>query len=286
MTGLLASLARIHVVAAVVVAASLAGGPTDAAADAPPPRPALEASGWIGIAMDRGSELGVRVEHVVRTGPASTAGVRAGDRITAVDGVDVQRPDALAARVSAHRPGEAVALTVERSGASLVVKVVAAGRPSAEEIARMELVGAPLPPWAASTTPIGAAPRTPAELRGRVVVLDFWASWCGPCRAMAPRLTTLQKRYGAQGLRVVGITTDAPDEATRAMERHKMGYPSLSDEHGETNRAYGIGSLPTLVVVDKRGVVRDVRVGFDPTGDAALEARVRALLAEPVTQGP
>jgi thiol-disulfide isomerase/thioredoxin len=113
------------------------------------------------------------------------------------------------------------------------------------------------------------------------VLLDFWATWCGPCRELAPELSALQARYGAQGLSVVGITTD-PAEAAAAFKEHvDMRYPIAIDAHAETSRAYGVSALPTLFIVDKRGVVRDVGVGFDPDHGSQLEALVKTLLAEP-----
>jgi peroxiredoxin len=97
---------------------------------------------------------------------------------------------------------------------------------------------------------------------------------------VAPRLGALRDRYGAQGLAVVGITTDEATLAATTAERTKMRYPSVVDSAGETSRAYGITGLPTLVLIDRAGVVRDVSIGFDPSGDARLEGMIKKLLAE------
>jgi peroxiredoxin len=117
-----------------------------------------------------------------------------------------------------------------------------------------------------------------------VVLLDFWAMWCGPCRLIQPKLSALQAKYGAQGLSVVGITTDELEQAAAFKERTQMRYPVVSDPNGETTSAYGVSGLPTLFVIDKRGVVRDVTVGYDPGREASLEALVQTLLAEQVAQ--
>ena len=90
---------------------------------------------------------------------------------------------------------------------------------------------------------------------------------------IAPRLSALKDRLGAQGLSVVGITTDEAEQAAVFAERHQMRYPVV-DQDGETSRAYGITGFPTMILIDKQGVVRDVFIGFDPTGDARLEAAV------------
>jgi peroxiredoxin len=96
-----------------------------------------------------------------------------------------------------------------------------------------------------------------------------------------PKLGALHARLGAQGLSVLGVSTEeAPDVAAFAQQM-AMPYPVAVDKRGETTRAYGVVSLPTLVIIDKRGVVRDVSVGYDPGEDGRLEATLRGLLAEP-----
>jgi peroxiredoxin len=102
---------------------------------------------------------------------------------------------------------------------------------------------------------------------------------------LAPRLSAMKDRFGAQGLSVVGITTDPAEKAALFAERNQMRYGVVVDEDGDTSKTYGITSLPTMLVVDKRGVVREVYVGYDPGGEARLEAVIKELLAEP-TSGP
>jgi thiol-disulfide isomerase/thioredoxin len=126
----------------------------------------------------------------------------------------------------------------------------------------------------------GTLPSSIAALRGRVVLLDFWATWCGPCQIVAPKLSALQDRYGAQGLTVVGVAADDRDDIAAFASRTRVSYALVVDTQGGTTAAYGVSSLPTLVVVDKRGVVRELAVGYDPAEDAWLDEQVRSLLAE------
>jgi thiol-disulfide isomerase/thioredoxin len=234
---------------------------------------------WLGIAMDAGSDVGVRIEQVMRGSPAERGGLRVGDRIVEIEGTRVTAPSQVSRSVAARKVGETMTIAIERTGTALRMPVVLIARPSSDELLRMHLVGAPAPAWSKVTVPAGA-PASMASLRGRVVLLDFWATWCGPCRMIAPRLSALKDRLGAQGLSVVGITTDEPEAAAVFAERHHMRYPSVVDAAGETSRAYAIAGLPTIVLVDKAGVVRDVTVGFDPTGEPRLETAIKKLLAE------
>src|SRR5205823_5841908 len=153
-------------------------------------------------------------------------------------------------------------------------------RPTLDEMTRMDRVGAFAPAWV-NVEPIGDGPRSVAQLRGKVVVLDFWATWCGPCRVLGPKLSAMQARYGAQGLRVIGMTTESSEEAAVFAQKHGVRYALASDPSVETTRAYGVSALPTLFVIDKRGVVRDVEIGYAPEHDAQIEALVKRLLAEP-----
>jgi thiol-disulfide isomerase/thioredoxin len=230
--------------------------------------------------MDNGGDTGVRIEHVVRGSPAERGGVRTGDRIVAIDGTRVTSPGHVTRSVATHKVGETVTLGLERTGNPINASVVLAVRPSSDDLLKMDLVGAPAPNWS-NTTPLTGAPASIAALKGRVALIDFWASWCGPCRMIAPRLSSLKDRLGAQGLSVVGITTDDAEQAAIFAEKFQMRYPVVVDKDGATSRAYGINGLPTMILVDKKGVVRDVFVGFDPAGEARLDAAVRKLLAEP-----
>ncbi len=248
-------------------------------------RPSFDGVPWLGVNMAPApADLGVRIDHVFRGSPAERSGLRPGDRIVAVDGVSVSRPPEVSRAVQSHATGDTLTLNVEREGRDLTTRIVLSERPSGDHVLRMDLVGAPAAPWR-GVTPLAGAPPSLESLRGRVVLLDFWASWCGPCQMLAPRLTMLKDRFGAQGLTVVGLTSDEPDRALAFAESHAMRYPIVIDAEGQTAQAYGVTSLPTLVLIDKQGMVREVLVGFDPEGKR-LQAEIERCLAEPAETRP
>lgn len=120
------------------------------------------------------------------------------------------------------------------------------------------------------------------SLRGRVVLVDFWASWCGPCAEEMPVLERLHTRYASQGLTIVAVSQDQREElARRFMEEHPVSFRVVHDGEHAVARRYGPPRMPTSYLIDRRGVVRHIHAGFRQADADVLEAEVRALLAEP-----
>ena len=144
------------------------------------------------------------------------------------------------------------------------------------------MVGKPGPDFsldvvANSLAPANAKKLGLAELRGHPVILDFWATWCGPCQAQSPILDGVAHRYADRGVVVVGIdTNDAPGSAARWASAHGITYPILFDAEQDAARQYGVESLPTIVVLNREGKVHAVRVGFTDQGE--IEGLLRQVL--------
>jgi thiol-disulfide isomerase/thioredoxin len=239
---------------------------------------------WLGVELDtaRLEANGVRVRHAVRSSPGWSAGIRDGDVIVRIGDIATLRPDDVIRAVSSHAPGDVVRIAVLRSGAESALNATLGSLPDSDEMLRLDKVGAPAPAWKDLSAVSGPVPAAIGELRGRVVIVDFWATWCMACRMAAPKLTSWQAKFGAQGLSVIGITDDPVPEASQGAQSFGMKYAAIAtDPSYSTQRAFGVRALPTVFLIDKRGVIRDVSVGFDPRKEAQMEALMMRLLAEP-----
>jgi cytochrome c biogenesis protein CcmG/thiol:disulfide interchange protein DsbE len=139
---------------------------------------------------------------------------------------------------------------------------------------RIARVGQPAPSWSEPTSQ--GTSLALASLRGKVVYLNFFATWCPPCNEEAPAIDALQRRFGARGLRVVGIDVlENPRKAALFRSEHRLSYPAVIDD-GSLRDQYAVNGLPVHVFIDRQGVVRNIVVGELSTED--MRANVLRLL--------
>jgi len=119
------------------------------------------------------------------------------------------------------------------------------------------------------------------ELRGTVVYVDFWASWCVPCRQSMPALDQLYRKYRDRGFRVVGVNKDVTlEDAQHFLTRVPVTFPLVADGKDRVARAFDVQAMPCGYLVDRKGVVRRVHRGYTAETAAALSGEVEALLRE------
>jgi cytochrome c biogenesis protein CcmG/thiol:disulfide interchange protein DsbE len=136
----------------------------------------------------------------------------------------------------------------------------------------LSLVGKPAPPF---TLPdLQEHTFDLAASNGRIVLVSFWASWCGPCRAEMPTLARLQKELAAESVDVVLIAIDSPAKAQHFLTKAHLEARSLVDEQQTLEKAYGVRAIPRAFVIDRDGMVR--RVLFGGSSEKALRNAIEA----------
>ena len=115
--------------------------------------------------------------------------------------------------------------------------------------------------------------------RGKVVYLDFWASWCAPCLVALPELEKLRKEFPATQFQVLSVNLDRDlDKARRFLRDHDVNYPSGSDPEGSIADSYGLDTMPSSYLIDSKGVIRYVHRGFRASDIDEIRQHIRRLL--------
>lgn len=160
-----------------------------------------------------------------------------------------------------------------RSLAAVAVGSLMIGSPYATE------VGKPAPEFQLPA----AADKTIklADYRGKVVLLDFWASWCGPCKQSFPWMNEMQSKYGAQGLVVLAVNVDQKrEDAQKFLAEVPAKFTVVFDDKGATPKAYAVKTMPSSMLIGADGTVKEVHRGFRTEDTAALEAKIRTALGQ------
>ncbi|QIL90930.1 TlpA disulfide reductase family protein [Microbulbifer harenosus] len=120
-----------------------------------------------------------------------------------------------------------------------------------------------------------------SEQRGDVIMLNFWASWCGPCREEMPLLNDLHARYESVGFKVWGVNVDANREDAQAMlNKIPVEFPVLFDAESSVSRLFGVEAMPSSVFIDRDGKVRYVHKGYRSGDEAEYKKIIKELIRE------
>jgi cytochrome c biogenesis protein CcmG, thiol:disulfide interchange protein DsbE len=114
-----------------------------------------------------------------------------------------------------------------------------------------------------------------ADYKGQVVYLDFWASWCGPCRQSFPFMNELQREFGGKGLQIVAVSVDkTADDARRFLSRYPAQFATVLDTSGVCPAAYRLQGMPSSYVIDRSGTVRAIHAGFRDRDKAEIRQQL------------
>jgi thiol-disulfide isomerase/thioredoxin len=139
-------------------------------------------------------------------------------------------------------------------------------------------VGEAAPPFSLATADGKTIALT--DLRGRVIYVDFWASWCAPCRRSFPWMNQLQQRYGDRGLTIIAVNVDRRRaDAEQFLQINTARFAVVYDDRGATPQAYAVKGMPSSYLIDARGTVVDVELGFRDDRKSAIEDQIRSLLS-------
>jgi len=119
------------------------------------------------------------------------------------------------------------------------------------------------------------------QLRGQVVMLNFWASWCGPCRQEMPLLDQMHKRYSSLGFTLLGVNVEAnTQDAERWLAETPVSFPVLFDKDSKVSKLYNVSAMPSTVFIDRKGNLRYLHRGYKPGDESEYLNQIRALLKE------
>jgi len=138
----------------------------------------------------------------------------------------------------------------------------------------------PAPPFSLPDIYSGES-KTLEDYKGKVIYLDFWASWCGPCRQSLPLLNELRDELGSEYFEVIAINLDQnPEDGKRFLQKYPVNYPVLTDTTGSTPQKYQLSGMPTSYLIDQNGEIQGVHEGFRSSDIDKIRKAVQTLMRQ------
>lgn len=230
---------------------------------------------WLGVRMSDDPARGVHIAGVAHRSPAEKAGLEAGDRIVRAGTEAVKSAEHLSILIRGRRVGDSLPLSVDRDGETVTVNVELEEMPERRDVLASHLVGRQAPDFEVDLIAPDGGKTTLDAFEGKPMVLEFWATWCAPCREMSKNLTALKKKHGEK-LHVVGVSAEDQEVVESYVRRHGTGYVMGHDADRAIHDGYFVDSFPTIVLIDAKGKVAAVGLGIDDF--ARFEKQVDSLL--------
>jgi peroxiredoxin len=213
---------------------------------------------WLGVSLN--TKTPVVVEGVYGGSPAESVGIAVGDVIRSINGAEITKSDQVVKAVLAAGVGKTLKIHLVSKAGERDVVAKLASRPDLRVLQKQQLIGKTAPDFPIKKAQGVYAPQL-SSLKGQVVLLDFWATWCGPCMQALPHLQQMHERLGKKGLRIIGVTNDPWEKVGDVVKQRRITYGQISDESNAIGMQYIVTALPTLVLIGKDGKVRSVTIG-------------------------
>jgi thiol-disulfide isomerase/thioredoxin len=137
----------------------------------------------------------------------------------------------------------------------------------------------PAPPFSLAAR--GGGNLNLAQYKGQVVMLNFWASWCGPCRQEMPLLENIYKKYNKLGFTLIGVNVEPDSKAADDwLKQTPVSFPVVYDRESQVSKAYDVEGMPSTVIIDRKGNLRVLHRGYKPGDENGYLDSIRALIRE------
>ncbi|MFP4598885.1 MAG: redoxin family protein [Persicimonas sp.] len=233
--------------------------------------------GWLGVMLAEDDDAdGVQITRVLRGSPASAGGLQEGDRITGVDGKTVATVDEVQSRIRKRAASQDTRVLVHRDGQDQELTIALKPTPQTQQLLERQFVGHSAPEFEAKIVGEDEDRASLDELAGKPIVVDFWATWCGPCRPLSQDLGQLSDKLDDK-VHFIGLTSEAEQTVEQHLARNDSRFPVATTDE-DVMQSYLIESYPTVFVIDAEGKVRGVFVGLGHMDDIE---KLLSKLAEP-----
>jgi peroxiredoxin len=130
-------------------------------------------------------------------------------------------------------------------------------------------------------TTLEGQPGALSQYKGQVVMVNFWATWCGPCQQEMPLLDQMYKKYKPAGFTLIGVNVDKDSPPVKELlARKPVSFPVLLDPANQVSKAYHVDEMPSSVIIDRKGQIRYVHRGYKPGDENEYQDRIRRLIRE------
>ena len=139
--------------------------------------------------------------------------------------------------------------------------------------------GGPAPAF--TLTALSGGQTALSQYKGQVVLVNFWATWCGPCQQEMPLLDQMYRKYKPAGFTLIGVNVDKEEPAVKELlARKPVSFPVLLDPANQVSKAYHVDEMPSSVIIDRKGDIRYIHRGYRPGDENEYQDRIRQLIRE------